>query len=73
MWHRVEWSKVTKFLLLLGWGETESTWYVGHYLAYCTSPDDDEYGALGGVSGRGKRSTRRKPAGPGPARWEFGD
>jgi hypothetical protein len=19
-------------------GETESTWYVGHYLAYCTSP-----------------------------------
>jgi hypothetical protein len=22
----------------LGWGETESTWYVGHYLAYCTGP-----------------------------------
>jgi hypothetical protein len=22
----------------LGWGETESTWYVGHYLAYCASP-----------------------------------
>jgi hypothetical protein len=21
-----------------GWGETESTWYVGHCLAYCTSP-----------------------------------
>jgi hypothetical protein len=21
-----------------GWGETESTWYVGHYLAYSTSP-----------------------------------
>jgi hypothetical protein len=20
------------------WGETESTWYAGHYLAYCTSP-----------------------------------
>jgi hypothetical protein len=19
----------------LGWGQTESTWYVGHYLAYC--------------------------------------
>jgi hypothetical protein len=19
------------------WGETESTWYIGHYLAYCTS------------------------------------
>jgi hypothetical protein len=23
---------------VVGWGETESTWYVGHYLAYCTSP-----------------------------------
>jgi hypothetical protein len=23
----------------LRWGETESTWYVGHYLAYCTSPN----------------------------------
>jgi hypothetical protein len=22
----------------LRWGETESTWYVGHYFAYCTSP-----------------------------------
>jgi hypothetical protein len=20
------------------WRETESAWYVGHYLAYCTSP-----------------------------------
>jgi hypothetical protein len=26
------------FFSFLGWGETESTWYVGHYLAYCTSP-----------------------------------
>jgi hypothetical protein len=26
------------FFNFLGWGETESTWYVGHYLAYCTSP-----------------------------------
>jgi hypothetical protein len=24
--------------------------------------DDDEYGAVGGMSGRGNRSTRRKPA-----------
>jgi hypothetical protein len=23
----------------LGWGETELSWYVGHKLAYCTSPD----------------------------------
>jgi hypothetical protein len=22
----------------MGSGQTESTWYVGHYLAYCTSP-----------------------------------
>jgi hypothetical protein len=25
---------------LLEWDETESTWYVGHYLALCTSPYD---------------------------------
>jgi hypothetical protein len=24
------------FVSFLGWGETESTWYTGHYLAYCT-------------------------------------
>jgi hypothetical protein len=23
---------------LVRWGETESTWYAGHHLAYCTSP-----------------------------------
>jgi hypothetical protein len=22
----------------VGWGETESTWYVGHHLAHCSSP-----------------------------------
>jgi hypothetical protein len=26
------------FLSFLGWSETESTWYVGHYLAYSTRP-----------------------------------
>jgi hypothetical protein len=26
------------FLRFLRWGETESTWYIDHYLAYCTSP-----------------------------------
>jgi hypothetical protein len=25
------------FLVVWGWGEIESTWYVGHYLANCTS------------------------------------
>jgi hypothetical protein len=25
------------FYYFLGRGEAESTWYVGHYLAYCTS------------------------------------
>jgi hypothetical protein len=25
-------------LLFFSWGETESTWYCGHCLAYCTSP-----------------------------------
>jgi hypothetical protein len=27
-----------KIFLGVGWGGTESTWYVGHCLAYCTSP-----------------------------------
>jgi hypothetical protein len=26
------------FLLFFSWGETESTWYCGHCLAYCTTP-----------------------------------
>jgi hypothetical protein len=48
----------------LGWGETESTWYVGHYdLLYQPRTIDDECGAVGGMRiGRGNRSTRRKPA-----------
>jgi hypothetical protein len=25
------------FFSFLGWGETESTWYISHYWAYCTS------------------------------------
>jgi hypothetical protein len=44
-------------------GETESTCYVSHYLAYCTSPDDDECRAVGGMRiVRRNRSTRIKPA-----------
>jgi hypothetical protein len=45
----------------VGRGDTESTWYISHWLAYCTSPDD--YGELGGMRiGRGNPSTRRAPA-----------
>jgi hypothetical protein len=49
----------------LGWGETESTWYIGHYLVYCTSPGmigDGECEAVGGIIGRGNRSTNWKLA-----------
>jgi hypothetical protein len=50
----------------LGWGETESTWYVVQYLAYCTSPgwySIYECGVVSGMRiGRGNGSTRRKPA-----------
>jgi hypothetical protein len=49
------------FLLFFSWSETESTWYCGHCLAYCTAPD--ECGAVGRMRiGRGNRSTRRKPS-----------
>jgi hypothetical protein len=50
------------YCIFLGSGEAESTWYVGHYLAYHASPDD-KCGGVGGMTiGRGNRSTRRKPA-----------
>jgi hypothetical protein len=29
---------ISTFPLFFSWGETESTWYCGHCLAYCTSP-----------------------------------
>jgi hypothetical protein len=28
---------LVSFFTFLGWGETESTWYVGYCLVYCTS------------------------------------
>jgi hypothetical protein len=31
-------------------------------MAYCASPGDYDDGEIGGMIGRGKRSTRRKPA-----------
>jgi hypothetical protein len=32
------WDPWYFFFSFLGWGETESTWHVGHYFADCTSP-----------------------------------
>jgi hypothetical protein len=46
-----------------GWSPTWSTRLGGHWLAYCTSPGDYDDGEFGGMkTGRGNRSTRRKPA-----------
>jgi hypothetical protein len=45
------------------WGETESTWYVGHCWPIVPAPDDRWYGAVGGMRiGTGNQSTRRKRA-----------
>jgi hypothetical protein len=38
----------TIFFNFLGWGVTESTWYVGHYLVRFMD-DDDECGTVGGM------------------------
>jgi hypothetical protein len=49
----------------MGWGESESTWYVDDYLAYCTKPqmiDDDSGAVIGMRIGRGNRSTLKKAA-----------
>jgi hypothetical protein len=57
---------VSFFFSFSGWGEIESTWYVGHCWAivqYQPRMIDGDYGAVGGMRiGRGNRSTRRKPA-----------
>jgi hypothetical protein len=39
-----------------------STPHCGHLMAYCVSPGDYDNGEIGGMIGRGNRSTRRKPA-----------
>jgi hypothetical protein len=46
--------------LLVSWGGVrfQSTRYIGQYIARMM---DDECGAVGGMSGEGNRSTRRKP------------
>jgi hypothetical protein len=38
-WNLVKFIRVRKYVVsFLGRDETESTWYISHYLAYCTSP-----------------------------------
>jgi hypothetical protein len=45
-----------------GWCETESTRYIGHYLAYLPALDDKDE-AIGGMRiGRGNQISWRKPA-----------
>jgi hypothetical protein len=31
-------TAVSRHVIFIKWGRLKSTWYVGHYLAYCTSP-----------------------------------
>jgi hypothetical protein len=52
------WTLISEIELLrytvisfLGWGETESTWYVGHYLAYCTAPGGSRDSVVGIATG----------------------
>jgi hypothetical protein len=58
-------SMPTLFFLVSWCGvRHESTWYVGQLIGLLYQPrmiDDDECGAVGGIIGRGNRSTRRKP------------
>lgn len=45
----------------MAWGETDSTWYVSHQLAYVPAPDDKKHGVFGGMRiGKGNSSTQRK-------------
>jgi hypothetical protein len=60
-------KKMFIYDLMLNWlysevGEAESIWYVGHYLAVHQPRMMDECGTIGGIIGRGIRSTRRRPA-----------
>jgi hypothetical protein len=61
---RLKWD-VFKFIYIFyysQWGETESTWYCGHYWTIVPAPDDGDCGAICGMKiDRGNRSTRRKP------------
>jgi hypothetical protein len=36
----MEASFFLSFFSFLGWGETDSTWYVGHYWPIAPAPDD---------------------------------
>jgi hypothetical protein len=67
---RVTLPIVSSYISLVSflWAETDSTWYVGHYLAYYTGPGRWMMmmmmmcGAAGGMSGKENPSIRRKSA-----------
>jgi hypothetical protein len=81
-------SQFSSFFSFLGWGETESTWYVGHWLASCTSPGWWVWSSRWNENwqGKSKYSEEISPSAtlcttnptlpglePGPPRWEAGD
>jgi hypothetical protein len=45
-----------------GWSPVGSTWHCGHQWPIVPAPGDYDDGEIGGMIGRGNRSTRRKPA-----------
>jgi hypothetical protein len=58
----IQTRRLVLFSFLVGWSGTSSL-LLRPLLAYCSIVmDDDECGAIGGMLGRGNRSTRIKPA-----------
>jgi hypothetical protein len=57
---------IEMLLFIFSWGVTESTWYCGYCLAFCTSSRWEAMVIVKQIDGmqigRGTRSTRRKPA-----------
>jgi hypothetical protein len=53
------------FLICIVRVESRSTRHCGHQWPIVSTPGDYDNGEIGGMIGRGNRSTRRKPA-PGP-------
>jgi hypothetical protein len=52
-------SLVFFFFLGVGWNQVHFYW--SNYWAIVPAQDDDECGTIGGMPGRGNRSTRRRP------------
>jgi hypothetical protein len=51
------------FLICIMWGvESRSTRHCGHQWPIVPAPGDYDDGEIGGMIGKGNRSTRRKPA-----------